>query len=503
MKRILFLLFAVGLTANMAGMSTSKVRKETRFLTDKMAYELSLSTQQYNDAYEINYDFIYSVRNIMDYVARGYEWALDDYYEALDIRNDDLRWVLSDAQYRRFLGAEYFYRPIYVTGGKWSFRVYVNYPNRSLFYFGVPYHYRTYCGAHYRPHFHHVSYYRGRYTNFNHYSAPHRVRDQRVFHSYRRSDFGSVRFRPNTSTRPHNAPTRPGNSSRPGSSTTRPGTSRPGTSTRPDASTRPGTTTRPGTSTRPRPESGGDRPSTSVRPSTPSGSGRPSNNDKNGNTNRVESDRNSGRRPETGSGSSSSNRRPTSGSSTGSSSSNRESGKQVAVREKVQVNETIVVPIIEITVPREIIALPVPVAVVPVVVAPVAVAVVLLVVAAVPLLTGVAVARALLEAAVALPGAMFLVDKQKDALLPEVREAIALKALPVPLKETAAVQEDNLFLYYLYQSHYSSAEGELDSGFSPARLFRAAPVTWISGRILSASISLITPFCASRLAINL
>ena len=182
--------------------------------------------------------------------------------------------------------------------------------------------------------------------------------------------------------------------------------------------------------------------------------------------------------------------------------------KQVAVREKVQVNETIVVPIIEITVPREIIALPVPVAVVPIVVVPVAVilvavAVVLPVVAAVPLLTGVAVARALLEAAVALPGAMFLVDKQKDALLPEVREAIALKVLPVPLKETAAVQEDNLFLYYLYQSHYSSAAGELDSGFSPARLFRAAPVTWISGRILSASISLITPFCASRLAINL
>lgn len=187
--------------------------------------------------------------------------------------------------------------------------------------------------------------------------------------------------------------------------------------------------------------------------------------------------------------------------------------KQVAVREKVQVNETIVVPIIEITVPREITALPVPVAVVPVAVVPVvvapvavilvAVAVVLPVVAAVPLLTGVAVARVLLEAAAALPGAMSLVDKQKDALLPEVREAIALKVLPVPLKETAAVQEDNLFLYYLYQSHYSSAEGELDSGFSPARLFRAAPVTWISGRILSASISLITPFCASRLAINL
>lgn len=176
--------------------------------------------------------------------------------------------------------------------------------------------------------------------------------------------------------------------------------------------------------------------------------------------------------------------------------------KQVAVREKVQVNETIVVPIIEITVPREITALPVPVVVAPVAVILVAVAVVLPVVAAVPLLTGVAVTRVLLEAAVALPGAMSLVDKQKDALLPEVREVIALKALPVLLKETA-VQEDNLFLYYLYQSHCSSAVGELDFGFSPARLFRASPVTWISGRILSASISLITPFCASRLAINL
>ena len=131
--------------------------------------------------------------------------------------------------------------------------------------------------------------------------------------------------------------------------------------------------------------------------------------------------------------------------------------KQVVVREEVQVDETIVVPIIEITVPREITALPVLDAVVLVVVAPVAV----------------------ILGALDLPGAMSLADKQKDALLPEVREVIALKVLPVPLKETAAVQEDNLFLYYLYQSHYSSAAGELDSGFSPARLSRAAPVTWM------------------------
>lgn len=155
--------------------------------------------------------------------------------------------------------------------------------------------------------------------------------------------------------------------------------------------------------------------------------------------------------------------------------------KQVAAQGKVQAGETIVVvPIIEITVPKETIVLPV--VVIPVMVIPVVVILAVVV--------------------LALPGAMFPADKQKDVLLPEVREVITLKALPVPLKE-AAVQEDNLFLYYLYQSHCSSVVGELDSGFSPARLFRASPVTWMSGRILSASISLITPFCAKRFVIYL
>ena len=302
MKRILFLLFAIGLSASMtmmASMSTSKVRKETRFLTDKMAYELNLNTQQYNDIYEINYDFIYSVRNIMDYVVRGDEWAVNDYYEALDIRNDDLRWVLNDLQYRRFMGADYFYRPIYVTGGRWNFRIYINYPNRGLFYFGVPYHYRTYCGAHFRPHLHHVSYYRGRYNDFVHYPTPHRVRDQRVFHSYRRSDFGSVHFRPNTSVRPHNVPTRPGASERPGGSNHqrpesghRPSApSRPSTSNRPSSSERPSTSGRPSTSNRP---SSSERPSTSGRPSTsnrPSSSERPSTSSRPSTPSRGESSR--------------------------------------------------------------------------------------------------------------------------------------------------------------------------------------------------------------------
>lgn len=169
MKRIILFLFAIGFAAmgsvGMAAMSNSRVRKETRFLTDKMAYELKLTPGQYNDAYEINYDFIYAVRYLMDDVVRGEEWATDRYYRALDVRNDDLRWVLNASQYRRFLQTDYFYRPIYASGGKWNFRIYIAYTNHNHFYFDKPYHYNSYCGGHYRPRHDSPSYYRGRYKH--------------------------------------------------------------------------------------------------------------------------------------------------------------------------------------------------------------------------------------------------------------------------------------------------------------------------------------------------
>lgn len=183
----------------MAAMSNSRIRKETRFLTDKMAYELNLGTGQYNDVYEINYDFIYSIRYLMDDVIRGEEWALDKYYRTLDIRNDDLRWVLTASQYRRFIGVDYFYRPVYASGGSWSFRIYIRYTNHNHFYFGKPYHYNSYCGVHYRTHYHN-SYYRGRYRH-DFYSGSHSIRDHRNYNTHRRSDFGSVTIRSNSGRR--------------------------------------------------------------------------------------------------------------------------------------------------------------------------------------------------------------------------------------------------------------------------------------------------------------
>lgn len=169
MKRwttLLIVICMLGITIPaMGAMSISKMRQNTRFLTDRMAYELKLTPQQYNDVYEVNYDFINNVRYLMDDVVRGYDYALERYYDFLDVRNDDLRWILSSAQYRRFMRAEHFYRPIYAHENKWHFRIYLVYNNVNFFYYGKPHHYASYCGGHYRTHFNNVSYYKIHYRD--------------------------------------------------------------------------------------------------------------------------------------------------------------------------------------------------------------------------------------------------------------------------------------------------------------------------------------------------
>lgn len=156
---IIILMLGMSIPA-MGAMSMSKMRQNARFLTDRMAYELNLSPMQYDDVYEVNYDFIDNVRYIMDDVVRGYTYAVDRYYEFLNYRNDDLRWILSASQYRRFMEVDYFYRPIYTTANNWLFRIYNVYRNVNHFYYAKPHHYKSYKGGHYRTHFGHVSYYK-------------------------------------------------------------------------------------------------------------------------------------------------------------------------------------------------------------------------------------------------------------------------------------------------------------------------------------------------------
>lgn len=308
MKRIFFILITlvVSTVYCSAAMSNSRLRKESRFLTDKMAYELNLSTGQYNDVYEINYDFIDQVRNIMDEVLDGYEWALNNYYRYLDYRNDDLRWVLTAAQYHKFMDREYFFRPLFITNNTWTFRVHLVYVNHNHFYFPKPYHYKSYCGGHSHRYYHDVSFYHGRYDH-PYYTGTVNVRNNRTT---RRSDFGSVRIKPNTTRQPSGT----SSSTRRTSSTTDDVYATPsrtssgsGSSTRTSSGTRTGSSTRTSSSTRSSSSTSNSRTSGTTRSSsstTRSNSGR---------STRTQSTQNNSTR-------SSSSVRSSSGSSTRSSS---------------------------------------------------------------------------------------------------------------------------------------------------------------------------------------
>lgn len=134
-----------------------------------MTYELGLSMIQYDDIYEVNYDFLNNVRYLMDDVVRGNGYAVNRYYEFLDYRNDDLRWILSDSQYHRFMTTDYFYRPIYTTPTNWLFRIHKVYTNIKHFFYDKPKHYKSYKGEHFRSHFNNVSFYKNhRKDVYNH-----------------------------------------------------------------------------------------------------------------------------------------------------------------------------------------------------------------------------------------------------------------------------------------------------------------------------------------------
>lgn len=191
MKKLLAIGFVLCLmsvmpTADAFAYSISSARRDARFLTDRMAYEMNLTEDQYDDVYEVNFDFIYRAGNIMPDVIRNRNRAINQYYDFLDVRNDDLRWILSDLQYNVFAGIDYFFRPIYITGSNWLFRVYSFYPDRSAFYFHRGYFPRNYMynGRHYRSFFNNESYYRKQYKSFdNHghrgYFGPQRSEKQR------------------------------------------------------------------------------------------------------------------------------------------------------------------------------------------------------------------------------------------------------------------------------------------------------------------------------------
>lgn len=120
-----------------SAMSYEQARQQALFLTDKMAYELNLTDDQYEAAYEVNLDYLMGINTYDD--LYGVYWRQ---------RNLDLSYILLDWQYRAFCDATYFYRPLYWDGGFWHFGIYARYPRRDYFFFGRPHFYISYRGDH-------------------------------------------------------------------------------------------------------------------------------------------------------------------------------------------------------------------------------------------------------------------------------------------------------------------------------------------------------------------
>ncbi len=138
MKRFLAMIaFVLCMATSANAMSYEQARQQALFLTDKMAYELNLTDDQYEAAYEINLDYLMSVNTYNDLYG--------DYWR---YRNLDLSYVLLDWQYRAFCDAAYFYRPLSYSGGYWHFGIYARYPHRDYFYFSRPTVYVSYRGGH-------------------------------------------------------------------------------------------------------------------------------------------------------------------------------------------------------------------------------------------------------------------------------------------------------------------------------------------------------------------
>jgi hypothetical protein len=178
MKRMMMTIVAALMMAVQASaMSYTHAQREALFLTDKMAYELNLTQEQYDAAYEINLDYLMGVTSV------------DDVYSVYwTRRNLDLSYILLDWQWNAFRAASYFYRPLYWDGGYWHFGVYARYPRRTFFYFDRPGGYASYRGGHSWHSNGGHSYYHGRSDNFRRSDNQMGMRDR-----FDRGDFKGAR----------------------------------------------------------------------------------------------------------------------------------------------------------------------------------------------------------------------------------------------------------------------------------------------------------------------
>lgn len=198
------------LTATAQPMSYAAMRNNARFLTDRMAYTLGLSSALLDDLYYINFDYICGVNDYLDDVAMGYRY--DDYMSVVYERDYALQRLLTPGQWAILMTYDYFYRPISFVNRAWRFAIYAFDRRPNYFYYRTPRLYTSYRGG-------------------------------RFFHGMRPAPHRNVSgHRPGFRLEPHGGGGHPGNAHRPGGDNHRPSgdVNRPnGDNHRPDMNNRP------------------------------------------------------------------------------------------------------------------------------------------------------------------------------------------------------------------------------------------------------------------------
>lgn len=124
MKRIKIMMIALMMTivTSASAMTYDQAKQQALFLADKMAYELNLTEEQYEAAYEINLDYLMAVNDYSD--VYGTYWSR---------RNLELQSILTSWQYNAYIAADYFYRPVYWSNNTWNWRIYSYYPTTTWY----------------------------------------------------------------------------------------------------------------------------------------------------------------------------------------------------------------------------------------------------------------------------------------------------------------------------------------------------------------------------------
>lgn len=151
MKRyLLTLLIVLAGTLSAKAISYNEALDRAWFLTDKMAYELNLTPDQYDRVYQVNLDYFMSIAYEAD--CYGVYW---------NYRETDLRYILWDWQYRLYVTLDYFYRPIRWIRAAWHYPICDHY-RYGYYYYERPRVYVSYHGCNWKRRGHNdVSPYRG------------------------------------------------------------------------------------------------------------------------------------------------------------------------------------------------------------------------------------------------------------------------------------------------------------------------------------------------------